>query len=138
MATAGICEREGEGMKQSTILIVDDSPTSRFIIKRCFEIAGFPDASYLFAGDGVEALQILDEHEVDVLVTDLNMPKCGGADLLDRIIKAGRCGNMKVVVVSSVAEAVPNGSRQLVSGIIKKPVSPQKIAAVLGGESCTT
>ncbi len=123
-------------MKKNTILIVDDSPTSRLIIKRCFEIAGFPDAEYLFAGDGLEALQIIDEREIDVLVTDLNMPKCGGLQLLDEIAKRGSRANLKVIVVSSIAEAIVSGDRPFQVGIVKKPISPQKIVAVLGGELC--
>ena len=62
-------------MDVKEILIVDDSATSRMIIKRCIDIAGFHDITYHEAEDGVKAMSFLDNNHVDLVLTDLKMPK---------------------------------------------------------------
>lgn len=118
------------------ILIVDDSSTSRLIIRRCFEIAGFRDAEFAFAGDGLEALRLLDESAIDLIVTDLNMPKCNGLSLIEEMRSRGLREQTKVIVVSSVSEAAQGEVGGGILGVIKKPVSPGKIAALMGGNGC--
>ncbi len=124
-------------MRIEKILIVDDSSTSRMIIKRCFEIAGFSEAEYRFAGDGAEALELLAESPFDLLVTDLNMPKCDGMRLLKEIENTFSRGAMKIVVVSGIACNIDRDSGGNILGVVNKPLSPAKVAAVMGGNSCT-
>ncbi len=119
-------------MKFKSILIVDDSPTSQMIIKRCFEIAGFGEAEYTFAGDGVEALQILSERAFDLLITDLNMPKCNGISLLHELRNKPQGREMKIVVVSSIAGNASDECNERIIGVIRKPISPRKIIETIG------
>ena len=65
-----------------TVLIVDDSAMMRAMIKRVAHLTDIPIAQVLEAGNGVEALQQLENHAVDVLFTDINMPgEIDGAEL---------------------------------------------------------
>jgi len=123
-------------MKINTILIVDDSKTSQMIIKRCFDIAGYADVEYFFAGDGIEALQVLEETTVDLLVTDLNMPNCDGMTLIEKITANSNTNGLKIIVVSSIAGNAYNEKSEAVLGSINKPLSPKKIIEVLGVNSC--
>jgi two-component system response regulator HupR/HoxA len=70
-------------MEKRTVLFVDDEARVLSCLK-----GGLLDEPYetLFAGSGKEALEILDQNEVQVIVTDMNMPEMGGLDLL-RIVK---------------------------------------------------
>jgi two-component system chemotaxis response regulator CheY len=120
-------------MDIESVLIVDDSPTSRMIIKRCFEIAGYGEPEYLFASDGMEALQILDDRAVDLLVTDLNMPNCGGIALLQKVRHNALNTEMRIILVSSFADIADYKNGSDILGVINKPVSPQKIREVMGG-----
>ena len=66
-------------MQSKTVLFVDDEERLLAALKR-----GLLDEPYqaLFANSGREALQILEQQEVHVLVTDMRMPEMGGLDLL--------------------------------------------------------
>lgn len=70
-------------MEDRTVLFVDDEEKLLRSLKR-----GLMDEPYksLFANSGKEALDILKENEVHVLVTDMRMPEMGGLELL-RIVK---------------------------------------------------
>ncbi len=123
-------------MGYHTALIVDDSPTSRMIIQRCMEMAGIRTEETLFAENGIDALAALEERpDVDLIVSDINMPKMGG-DTLIRVLAARKEGRDRTIVVtSSVADSsVESDLKGLgVSAIIKKPISPEKMARALGG-----
>jgi len=67
------------------ILIVDDSATMRKIIRRNLRQAGYEPTDVLEAGDGVEALTVLEGNTVDVIFSDVNMPNMNGVELLDKI-----------------------------------------------------
>lgn len=116
------------------ILIVDDSATSRMIIKRCFEIAGYKNSKYFEAEDGLEALTFLEGNQADLIVTDLNMPKMDGQNLIKKLKIKVNSSSIPVVVISSVAnEAISNDLIKLgIKGIINKPISPEKINNILG------
>ena len=66
------------------LLIVDDIRESREMIARHFEILGYESMN---AGDGEEALEILDANKIDIVITDLKMPRVDGVELTGRIKK---------------------------------------------------
>ncbi len=116
------------------ILIVDDSGTARMFIKRCIEIAGLADAEFFEAGNGNEALGILDNHSVTCVITDLNMPECDGEMLLKQIKARPRLHDIPVVVITSAGN--PAKELELMAcgavAVLSKPVSPAAIADAVG------
>jgi CheY-like chemotaxis protein len=64
------------------ILVVDDEPAQRFILRRIFERAGHEVAD---AGDGAAALRAVRESVPDLVVTDMMMPVMGGSELIRRL-----------------------------------------------------
>jgi len=122
-------------MTYEKIMIVDDSTTSRMIIKRCFFIAGYENSEYIEAEDGLAALSILQEQGVDLIVTDLNMPRMDGATFIRRLkMKEGK-SDIPILVISSIGnDAVRTElSGSSVLAVIRKPLSPMKIVESLGG-----
>ena len=61
------------------ILIVDDSSTSRMIVRRCYEIAGLRKSKFFEVEDALKAISFLNETAVDLILTDLKMPKMDGS-----------------------------------------------------------
>ena len=121
-------------MDVKDILIVDDSATSRMIIKRCFDIAGFHDITYHEAEDGVKAMSFLDNNKVDMVLTDLKMPKMDGNTFLKRLRAKEETKELPVIVISSMGNDVLE-SQLLEAGvmaIIRKPLSPAKVLEVFG------
>ena len=65
-----------------SVLIVDDEPSIRAFLAFVLEDEGF---HVVTAGDGHEALQLVEQHPPDVVVTDLMMPQMDGYDLIERL-----------------------------------------------------
>ncbi|MCF7947637.1 MAG: response regulator [Spirochaetia bacterium] len=121
-------------MKLDKIMIVDDSATSRMIIKRCFQMAGYQDSTFIEAEDGLKALSNLNRNAVDLVVTDLNMPKMDGATFIKKLRLIDKTKQLPVLIVSSM------GNERLeteledkdVMGILRKPLTPEKVTDVVG------
>jgi CheY-like chemotaxis protein len=122
-------------MEYKVILLVDDSATSRMIIKRCFEMSGFQDSSFLEAEDGLRAMSYLKRERVDLIVTDLNMPKMDGSTFIKKLKLLEETRELPVVVISSMGNEQMEKELQEenVMGIIHKPISPEKVIEVFGG-----
>lgn len=112
-----------------SVLIVDDSFVMRRILERALRQAGLEIAAVLEASDGAEALDILVERPVDLILSDLNMPRMGGLELLRQIRARGLAAGVPVVMVTmesgeeSVREAIAAGAH----GYIRKPFTAEQI-----------
>lgn len=74
-------------MGRHQLLIVDDEPDLRWMLRGLFEDEGFVVHE---AGDGVEALARLDEAAPDVVLSDMRMPRLPGIELLRTLRKRSR------------------------------------------------
>ncbi|RYZ59207.1 MAG: response regulator [Proteobacteria bacterium] len=98
------------------VLVVDDEPELREILKEEFEYCGY---SVVEAENGSKAAALLNQHPIDVVVSDIRMPGGSGLDLLSAI--NGREGSRPPVILVSafvdinVAEAQQKGAFDLVS-----------------------
>lgn len=113
---------EAEGCR--TILVVDDMPIIRVTLRRILEKEGF---TCLEAPNGEEALGVLDEHPVELVLSDIHMPVMDGMELVTAL--APRMPGLAVVMVSSVeetrtaVEAIQAGAY----GYVHKPFEPREI-----------
>jgi len=109
------------------ILIVDDSRTMRKFIKLSFTQSGFEVGCCLEAGNGQEALNILNSCMVDLILADLNMPVMNGMDMIKALQKDEKHREIPVVLVTTqgnlpyLEEAYALG----VKAYIQKPFSPE-------------
>ncbi|MGB0560601.1 MAG: ATP-binding protein [Spirulinaceae cyanobacterium] len=87
------------------ILVVDDEPTMHLLIQKAFRRKlRQGDYEFLFAHNGVEALAQLDAHpDVDVLLTDINMPQMNGLTLLSRLAER-KIEIPKAIVISAYGD----------------------------------
>lgn len=89
------------------IVLADDSPDMRDLLGRTF--ARHPRLEVVaHATDGVEALERVAEHDPDILVLDLTMPRKGGLDVLDAL--RDREQEPVVVVLSGFSQAPSEAS----------------------------
>jgi CheY-like chemotaxis protein len=112
-------------------LIADDSLMARLQVRRYLETIGFTEASYQFAGDGSQALEMLEQHGADVLITDLNMPAMNGLELI-RAVTDGHVPPPGTIIVltAAVGPALTEElARYGVGAVIAKPLTLQTIAA---------
>jgi two-component system chemotaxis sensor kinase CheA len=87
------------GKTAGRVLVVEDSVTSRALLRRTLENAGFLVRT---ASDGMEALNILLEEVVDIVVSDVDMPRMNGFTLTQKIRADERLAHLPVVLVTAL------------------------------------
>ena len=115
------------------ILIVDDSAMMRAMIKRVAGLSGTPVGTIYEAGNGREALAILEQHPVQLVLTDLNMPVMSGTELL-LAMKAREDWRdiVRVIVSTDGSDSRRNEAEDLqVKVYVEKPVRPEVMRDVL-------
>ena len=81
-------------------LVVDDSMLIRYTVCRSLEERGFAVES---ATNGAEALQILERVQPDLIVTDMQMPKMSGSELITALKKNPKTANIPIIIVAGRA-----------------------------------
>jgi len=123
------------------VLIVEDSENSAAMLEIAF--LGIPGLSVLTTPSGVEALRILDggSSAVRAVVTDLNMPRMDGYELIRRVRSDEKLSGMPIIVVSADTDpATPGRIAALgVQAFFPKPFSPalvrRKLEQLLDGRT---
>ena len=120
-------------MKQCYVLVVDDEPHMRRVLEIMLRKAGHLVFS---AGNGLEALDILRDNPVDLVITDMRMPEMDGIELLGRLREGG--GEIPVIVITAhgSVESAVNAMKRGASDYIQRPFDIDAlelaIARVLG------
>ena len=131
----------GDNSRMSAVLIVEDSENSAALLEIAF--LGIPGVRVLTAPSAAEALRILvgGSGPVRVMVTDLNMPRMDGYELIRRVRADQRLSGMPIIVVSADTDpATPQRIAALgVEAYFPKPYSPamvrRKVEQLLDGRT---
>ncbi|RLB63399.1 MAG: response regulator [Deltaproteobacteria bacterium] len=112
------------------ILVVDDSETVRQVLQLTLVNAGF---DVVEAEDGLEALDKMSHHSVDMMITDLNMPKMDGLELIKKVREDGthRFTPIVMLTTESSEEKKQAGREAGASGWIVKPFKPEQLLKVV-------
>jgi len=115
------------------VLIVDDSLSMRSVIKKTIKVSGFKVGEYFEAADGKEALKILADAWVDLVLTDINMPNMNGLELIATMHEDQTLRSIPVVMVTTEGseKSVQKSMEMGAKGYIKKPFQPEDIKRVL-------
>lgn len=117
-------------MRQGTALIVDDEPTIRMLLRALLRECGL---GALEAGDGVEALEVLERQGQDVrlVLLDLTMPRMDGRAALGEI--AARWPGLPCVAMSGFSEdeMVGQFGGLPLAGCLEKPFTRQSVQELL-------
>ncbi len=87
-----------ENHQLKTILVVEDSATTRTLFKSVLEAKGF---NVKIAIDGIDALSLLRMHTFDIVLSDVDMPRMNGFDLVTRIRGMEKTAELPVILISS-------------------------------------
>jgi two-component system chemotaxis response regulator CheY len=115
------------------VLIVDDSLTIRAMIKKALQLS-LPDLGQVYeAENGILALARLAEKEVGLIMTDLNMPRMNGLQLIEKIKRQPKYANIPVIVISTdgSSERISELEQQGIRGYLRKPFRPEQLKQVL-------
>jgi len=116
-----------------SVLIVDDSPAMRGFIRRVMGLSGFDIGECWEASNGEEALRELKDHRIDVILTDINMPKMNGEEFLRRLSERGTLRDVPALVIST--DATKSRILRMLAlgaeGYMTKPFSPESLRGEL-------
>jgi two-component system, chemotaxis family, chemotaxis protein CheY len=115
-----------------TILTVDDSRTMRDMLLMALTDAGF---RVVQAVDGQDGLQVLEAHsaEIDVIITDINMPKMDGFGFIENVRKGDEHRATPILVLTTESDgSKKDRARQAgATGWIVKPFNPVKLVEAI-------
>ncbi len=116
--------------KNTRILTVDDSASMRALLNHALTSQGFNVAQ---AEDGEVALEWLAMNEVDVVITDINMPRLDGFGLIERLRQGNRHRDRPILVLTteSSEEKKARARQAGATGWIVKPFDPEKLVAAV-------
>jgi CheY-like chemotaxis protein len=103
----------------TVVLIVDDDEAVRRTLAQLVSSRGY---SVLEASDGEEAWELLQTEPVDVVVSDLQMPRCDGRELCQRIRDEPSLCDMRIVIISGCIN-IPDQETLRCDSILTKPIS---------------
>lgn len=115
------------------ILIVDDSQTMRKVIRKAVALSGFPMGECWEAGDGREALALVESRAVDLILTDFNMPGMDGLEMIRELKKDERKSRIPVVMITTQSNdwLAQEGKSLGIEGFIQKPFRPEAVRDLL-------
>ena len=127
-------------MNSISALIVDDSSVMRKIVERSLRQAGMDLKQVLEAANGAEALGILNDNLVDIILCDINMPVMDGLEFIKQLPTVVNAKGVPVIMITTegseahVVQAISAGAR----GYIRKPFTAeqvkQQILPILAGK----
>ena len=111
------------------ILIVDDSPVARKVVRRAIGMTGLEVSELFEAGNGIEALERLRSNWIDLVVCDVHMPEMDGQELVQTMHADTALRVIPVIMVSSDAtEARRDALLQAgARDYLHKPLTPERL-----------
>jgi len=112
------------------VMTVDDSATVRQVLRMTLENEGY---EVIEANDGQDALLKFPANGVDMIVTDLNMPRMDGIGLIREIRQKPGARFMPIIMLTteSQPEKKAEGKKAGASGWITKPFRPEQLLSVV-------
>lgn len=110
-------------------LIVDDSSVMRKIVERSLRQAGINLSQVFEASNGAEALAVVKESKVDIILCDINMPVMDGLEFVKQLPSVDNAKGVPVVMITTegseghVVQALSAGAR----GYIRKPFTSDQV-----------
>ena len=110
------------------ILVVDDSPTIRKMVRASLE--GLESAEFIEAGTGLEAIEHLAVSRIQIIVLDLNMPDMHGIDVLKFVRRNPHYSNIPIIVLTTRGDETSRQTAQEAgaTSYMTKPFAPQTLA----------
>ena len=114
-------------MARRRILVVDDDPDTRFLMRLIFESADYEVSE---APHGVAALIHLKNELPDLVVVDMMMPRMSGAELIERIRTGASTSALRILAVSGHPNATDTAKEA--NAVLSKPFDRDELLALVG------
>jgi two-component system chemotaxis response regulator CheY len=114
------------------ILIVDDSKAMRMIVSRVLRQAGYGNAEFVEAANGAEGLAAARAGDIDLILSDWNMPEMNGIEFLQALRAGGSTIRFGFVTSESTADMKEQAVLSGATFFITKPFTADALGEVLG------
>jgi len=106
-----------------TVLIVDDSKTTQMLVMNA--LGRIRNVRLLTAANGREALDLVAKNDLDLVVTDINMPEMDGIELIREVRKLRDAARLPILIITAKAEnqARDEGLKLGANAYVLKPLS---------------
>ncbi len=113
-----------------SILVVDDSPNARFLLRLAFEAKG---ARVLEAGNGREGLSCAEAERVDLIFSDIRMPLMDGLQMIEELRQRPEHANTPIFLLTSDLDSAraEQGKRAGANAWIMKSSTPESLWKVV-------
>jgi adenylate cyclase len=116
---------------KNKILLVEDDADTQVALAMLFEFEGF---EVITAADGEEAYLRAVAESPDLIVTDINMPKVNGLDLIRLVRSDGRIEGIPIVAMSAVEKQYLNRAMELGAiAVAQKPIEFDQFISLIAG-----
>jgi two-component system chemotaxis response regulator CheY len=121
---------QAHGETKATVLSVDDSASFRRLVSAALASAGY---RAIEAADGVAALAVAQSQQVDLVLTDYNMPRMNGVELVQalRALPEHRSTPILLLTTECDESLKSSGKAAGASGWLRKPFDPPALLAAL-------
>ena len=114
------------------VLIVDDSSVGRMMVAKSLQLSGLPFGEIHQAANGQEGLDVLAEHQVDMVFADINMPVMNGEEMITNIRANDAWADISIVVISTEGSQTRiERLEQHGAAFIHKPFTPETVRDVV-------
>jgi two-component system chemotaxis response regulator CheY len=116
-------------MSEIRTLIVDDSSVMRKIVERALRQADLDPLVVHEAGSGIEGLEVLKVKQVDLILSDINMPSMDGLEFLRQVRAQNLAPDVPIVMITteSSEEHVKQAIQAGAQGYIRKPFTAEQV-----------
>lgn len=117
-------------MNERKVLIVDDSETIRQQVASALERAGF---GVVEAADGVDGLERASQHELCMVILDVNMPRLNGLEMLERLKSDPRHAKLPVLMLTTEVQQsmIERAKKAGARGWMIKPVKMDQLVSTV-------
>jgi two-component system, chemotaxis family, chemotaxis protein CheY len=129
-ATTDCAAQPEEALMSKRVLTIDDSKTIRDMLMLTLAEAGF---EVLQAVDGQDGLDVLEKEKVDVVITDINMPRMDGYGVIRHLRSSSAHKSMPILVLTTESEAEKKNLARAAgaTGWMVKPFDPERLIATI-------
>jgi CheY-like chemotaxis protein len=106
-----------------TVLVVDDEPDARYLLRVTLESAGY---GVVEATHGEAALELARRSAPQLVITDQMMPVMSGSELIERLRAEGNTKAIPIVVISGTRSAQPGAD-----AVLEKPFDPAELIVLV-------
>lgn len=120
-------------MKKFNLLLIDDVPNNIYVLKFVIE-SNFENLEILSANSAKEAIKLIMHYDIDLILSDVQMPELSGIELAAYLHETKQTKNIPIILISAVYKSDENIKKGYEVGVvdyIPKPIDDEILCAKL-------